>query len=142
VSAAEFYFAEVDPVHAGKVMRIELWDPGEGSSHLQFLDPLGNEMPFRYTARNLTDVFDPAAATWTTTAAVCPQDPSDTFCMPAAYPSRFVTIEIPLAKPDGSAYTCNGSDCWWKVRYHSTGDVDDTTTWAVEIIGDPVRLTE
>ena len=139
VSDANFYFAEIAEVHAGKTMKIELWDPGEGSQFLQFLNPQGVSMPFRY---KIDDRYGNPIVGWTDTLAPCSFDTSTNHCMPAAHHDRLVTIEVELEDPAGGAYTCNGDDCWWKVRYASTADVDDTTTWSVEIIGSPVRLVE
>lgn len=138
-TAASFYFAEIDAIHAGKTMQIELWDPGEGSNYLQFLDPNGQIMPFRYRTQ---DRWGTPVAAWVDTAAVCPWDGSTSHCMPAAHHDRIVIIEILLEDPAGGVYTCNGSDCWWQVNYVSTANVNDTTTWSVKIIGNPIHLTE
>jgi hypothetical protein len=45
--------------------------------------------------------------------------------------------------PEG--HTCDEADpngCWITVLADFPGGVADTTTWAAEIIGDPVRLVE
>ncbi len=139
VTAASFYFAEIDEVHAGKTLQIELWDPGEGSRYLQFLDPNGNIMPFRFRTQ---DRFGNELAGWVNTTPVCALDGSTSHCMEAAHHDELVIIEILLEKPDGSTYECNGADCWWKVHYVSTSNVNDTTTWSVKIVGNPIHLTE
>ena len=43
---ANFYLAQIDPVHAGKTMRVNLFDAGEGAQQLQILDPNGNPATF------------------------------------------------------------------------------------------------
>ena len=44
-TTADFYLAQIDPIHAGKTMRINMFDSGEGASSLQILDPNGNPFP-------------------------------------------------------------------------------------------------
>src|SRR5207344_277598 len=54
--ATEFYLAQIDSVHAGKTMVIDLWDPGDTgnlSASLEILTPTAsNYVPatFSYTA--------------------------------------------------------------------------------------------
>lgn len=136
---AAFYFATIGEEHAGNTLKIELWDPGEGSQDLQFLDPHGNAMPFRY---RVDDRWGNQYQNWTDVDGPCAFDATRNHCMPAAHNDRMVTIEVDIAKPDGGEYTCNNGNCWWKVRYESTNDVHDATTWAVEVVGSPIRLSQ
>ena len=48
-STATFYLAQVDPVYAGKTLDIMLFDPGEGASSIEILDPNGNPATFTWT---------------------------------------------------------------------------------------------
>lgn len=136
--AANFFFAEIEEVHAGKVMQVNLWDPAEGSEYLQFMDPYGNPAAFRYRTENLNG----SGQTGWTNITGCTIGGVTGPCLPTpgsgGYHNKFLTIEVDL----GQTYTCNAGDCWWKVRYASTSSVDDTTTWSVRIVGDPVRLIE
>lgn len=140
-TAASFFFAEVEEVHANKVMEINLWDAAEGSDFLQFIDPNGDAVEFRYRS---TDIQGVGGAAWTDVTGTCPGRPdgNNQPCLVVSngnpFASRFLIIEIDLP----SDYACNGIDCWWRVRYGSTGDVNDSTTWSVRIVGDPVRLIE
>jgi len=57
------------------------------------------------------------------------------------YNERIVTVDLPI--PDG--YTCNpavGTECWISVLANFNGPVNDTTTWAAAILGNPIRLVE
>ena len=48
--AQQFYFAQIEGVHAGKLMEITLFDPGEASadSYLRFLTPAGRLLRLRH----------------------------------------------------------------------------------------------
>lgn len=142
-SQADFFLAEVDEVHAGKTMELELFDPGEGASSIRVLDPNGNPVSF----------------TWRT--ACNPPTPPNGGCSgsgnaldvsgsgPQPYPnlgssSRYSdrTILLSIALPNDYA-TRYGGKKWWKIRYNTgSGRVTDRTTWSVNIIGDPVHLVD
>jgi hypothetical protein len=143
-SAASFYFAEVEEVHANKTMEINLWDAAEGSDFLQFINPQGVAVPFRYRVTNIQGV---GGAAFTDVSGPCPGTRPDANGQPclvvsggSPFASNFLIIEIDLP----TDYSCNTNDCWWRVRYGSVGGgtVDDSTTWSVRIVGDPVRLIE
>jgi len=51
---------------------------------------------------------------------------------------ELITITIHLADD----YTCAGDSCWFRFQYDYTGQVKDSTTWAVYIDGDPIRIVE
>lgn len=55
---------------------------------------------------------------------------------------KWQTIDVPIP-PD---YVCsddlNPSRCWVRVQLSTSQAQSDTTTWGVEVLGDPVRLTE
>ena len=63
-------------------------------------------------------------------------------CIISAPSKRFngelLTITVPI--PD--SYTCTGLACWYKFKYVYTGDVNDTTTWTVYVVGNPIRIIE
>lgn len=44
-----FYLTSVGDEHSGKVLQIELFDPGEGATALEILDPLGRSVDFEWT---------------------------------------------------------------------------------------------
>ena len=47
--------------------------------------------------------------------------------------------------PIPSTYQCDdasASGCWLKINLSFGGDVEDTTTWSAQLLGDPVRLTQ
>ncbi len=51
---------------------------------------------------------------------------------------ELLTITVPIQ----DSYTCTGLACWYKFKYVYTGDVNDTTTWTVYVVGNPIRIIE
>ncbi len=158
-SPADFFFAEIDAIHAEKQMELLIWDPAEGNQFMQFLDPFGQPWPFtwetvnRQTSYGWSTPFGAGPDIGQTTVTNCPfaaAHPSGTAspCLDVTqipgdttnpFHDRMLRITIDL-----TGYTCNGTNCWWRILYNpiGTGSVDDTTTWSVNIIGDPVRLID
>jgi hypothetical protein len=132
-----FYLAQIDAVHAGKTMEIRLFDPGDvgGDATLRLKQPTKNgyvDATFSYTAdngRTGTNVTSIQTATGGTNL----------------YNNSWITITVPLP----TTYGQNGDTlkpageteaCWWKVQYDITAAGNDTTTWEVQIRGNPVHL--
>ncbi len=120
----EFYLAEVQEIHSGKTLIISLFDPGDasGNHNISIVDPHGNVPACDMTA-------DGDAAGYSGHYSPCRIYTSD-----GRFNDNKLTISIDL-----TGYTCS-SDCWWKVRYSYPSSTQDTTTWAVHIDGNPVRL--
>ncbi len=120
---ATFDLAEVQPVHAGKEMVVELWDPDSGNIKTEIFKPDGTS----------------PSCTWSATGAT--YDPCSVSYGPNDYDDGQVQIRVDI--PDD--YTCSG-DCWWtiKVTYQvsAAGGARDTTTWSAHIEGNPVSLVE
>ena len=125
---SDFFLAEVDEVHKGKQLIIELFDPGEanGNNFIHIRDPFGNspDVPRLGAERRIDE-----------DAGHCIID--------ATRPARnyngdwiYVSIDLP------GGYSCNGSNCWWKIFYDYANEATDTTTWTARIEGNPVRLVE
>lgn len=148
-TAAQFYLAQIDAIHAGKTVRIELWDPGDTQSlpaTLSILIPTASG----YTATT----FDWTAAEGSANnSANCLQSSGAGVTSVMATSSGgvqqfqgcWVTIEIPI--PDNyTAPTPPGEPegGWWKINYGMGGSSStsayDLTTWQVEIRGNPVHL--
>jgi hypothetical protein len=138
---AAFYLAQVDPVHAGKTMRITLFDTGEGASLLEILDPNGNPATFSWT----TPCSPPTPPTGGCSATnVTSLNVSGTGTQPytglnsnSKYNDRSIVLDIKLPNNYSSLY---GTNTWWKVRYTVGSTPSDRTTWSVSIVGDPVHL--
>jgi hypothetical protein len=130
--AQQFYFAQVEGVHAGKTMEITLFDPGEASSdsYLRFLTPKGGTYSYATFDWYSNDGRSGTGVTEVQTAA------------PPKFNNRILTINVSLPAdygdssldPDGI-----GEEGWWKVEYDVRAG-NDTTTWEVRLIGNPVHL--
>jgi hypothetical protein len=129
-----FYLAQIDAVHAGKTMEIELFDPGDvsGNGFLRILSPDGNAYnytTFSYTAdngrsgNNVTSVQTAASGS-------------------SYFNNSVMTIQIVLPTTYGSGGLTPPGETqagWWKIEYQ-VGGGNDTTTWQVNIRGNPVHL--
>lgn len=147
-SQAQFYLAQIDPIHAGKTMRVNLFDAGEGAQKLEILDPNGNPATFNWStpcspqtppyggcsgSGSSLDVSNTGCP-----GGNCPQ-PYAGLNSNSKYNDRYLTIDIPLP----SNYTAKyGTKTWWKVRYTVGSSSTDRTTWSVNIVGDPVHLLQ
>ncbi|HTC86180.1 MAG TPA: hypothetical protein VK656_05725, partial [Candidatus Acidoferrum sp.] len=129
-----FYLAQIDKVHAGKTMEIKLFDPGDvgGNAFLRILSPDGNAYNyanFTYTADNELSGSGTQIQTASSTSG-------------SFFNDALITIEIPLPTTYGSSgLTPPGetSPGWWKIEYTVNGG-NDTTSWQVDIKGNPVHL--
>jgi hypothetical protein len=138
-SVADFYLAQVSPQYAGKQMVIKLWDPGEGGSKIQLLDPTGTPIAFSWFTE---DGLYSGSAT-----ALAGLDVSGTgFTQPGPnrgssykFNDRKVILTTVLPSPYPASWTT--ANYWWKIRYtFSSGTVSDRTTWTVNVLGQPVHL--
>lgn len=154
-SSATFYLAQVDPVYAGKTMQVDLFDPGEGASKLEILDPNGSPVNFDWTTPcgnvNGVTIAAPSGSSCNSTTKtagannVASLDVSGTGTQPygnlsstSKYSDRNVSAFVKLPANYTSLY---GTKTWWKIRYTTTsGTVTDRTTWTVNILGNPVHL--
>jgi hypothetical protein len=143
--ASIFYLAQIEAVHAGKVMEINLYDPGDTGSlaaNLQILQP---------TATG----YAPATFTWTarrvaSSGVSCPGSGSGTSVTTntggsSLFNGCWLTISIQLA----NTYTAptppgEPGPGWWKIQYNMSGTSSttafDLTTWQVSLRGNPVHL--
>jgi len=154
-STASFYLAQVDPIYAGKTMQVDLFDPGEGASKLEILDPNGNPVTFDWTTpcgtvngQTIAAPSGNACNTTTHTAGsngVAYLDVSGSGTQPygnlsstSKYSDRTISAFVKLPANYSTAYA---GKTWWKIRYTTTsGTVTDRTTWSVNILGNPVHL--
>jgi Flp pilus assembly protein TadG len=140
-TTADFYLAQVDPVHAGKTMRVTLFDAGEGASSIQILDPNGNPATFSWTTA-CNPPTPPsggcsASSVSSLNVAGTGTQPYSNLQSNSKYNDRYMTLDIQLPNNYATAY---GGKTWWKVRYAVGNSATDRTTWSANIIGDPVHL--
>lgn len=136
---ATFYLAEIDPVHAGKTLEISLYDPGEVSK----------------TSGTSGDGTIQVITNTGAVAATCTGTSSNNVISPSLSPCQFQSADNGSSKYNGAwvtlgikipnNYSCTLGTvpgCWWKIKYIIDGQGNDTTTWAAQVIGDPVHLIE
>ena len=148
-TASEFYLAQIDAIHAGKTMVVNLWDPGDTGAlgaNVQILQPT-------------TTGFTPATFKWKGTVGTTNTGASACGSLTGTNVTSVVTntggtsrfngcwLTIEIALPTN--YTApsdpvTGQPGWWKIRYNMSGlatDLStDLTTWKVDIRGNPVHL--
>ena len=128
-----FYFSQIEAVHAGKTLEIELFDPGEssGNAFLRFLSPDGNSYDYA--------TFDWVADDGRSGNGVTQLQTS--IGGAAQFNNHIVTITIDLPKnygkfglnPPGDITSEPG---WWQIEYNINA-ANDTTTWSVSHPGQP-----
>ena len=138
-SPAIFYLAEVGAEHQGKTLQVSMWDLGEGMRTVEILSPGGDPLPFTYdTVYTIPGVIHTGTST---DASNCSY--GSAHCLDVTgkkFDGDLIVVEIDLSGPllDWAMFT----DDWFQVRYVLDTSSVDWTTWAVQIIGDPVRLLE
>jgi len=126
--------AKITPEYAGRTLRIELWDVGDAAAAgvLTILPPV--ESPSAFSNCRFTN----------TNGGWSDGDPTDcSAIVSSAMNGNLLTIEVDLP----SGYTCNPAivtGCFVRVQvaFPAGTTVYDHTTWAVDVVGDPVRLLE
>jgi Flp pilus assembly protein TadG len=141
-TTAEFYLAQIDPVHAGKTMRVTLFDAGEGADTLRVIDPNGNPASFTW----FTPCNPPTPPTGSCSGSGTSLSVTGSGTQPytglhsnSKYNDRYLIIDIPLPANYAALY---GANRWWKIRYSAGSNPTDRTTWSVNIVGDPVHLVK
>lgn len=125
-STADFYLAEIEPIHAGKTMRIELFDPGEGGNNIRILRPNG------------ANSWAEASFRWTVDGGASGGPTTSLDVTGSKFDGKTVRVAVEL-----TGYSPPSNNRWWKIRYNfGSGKVTDRTTWSVNITGDPVHLVE
>lgn len=139
---ASFYLAQVNDKHAGKMMEINLWDPGEGASRLEILDPNGNPATFDWETQCGGGIASPTGGcsannvTQLTVSGSNMTQPGPYRLSSSRYSDRLMRIYVDLPND----FTPYAGKEWWKIRYTVAGSPTDRTTWSVRILGDPVHL--
>jgi putative Flp pilus-assembly TadE/G-like protein len=133
---ATFYLAEVGPEHKGKILELNLYDPGEvsgGNGEIQVIAPSGSVA----TSCRTTSTNGALTGTKSPCKFISANNGTPLFN------GAWVTLQIDIP----TTYSCTlgvttSAGCWWKIKYVISGQGNDTTTWSANIIGDPVHLVE
>jgi hypothetical protein len=136
--ASLFYLAQISAVHAGKTLEIRLFDPGDvgGTATLRIKKPTPTgyvNATFNYTANGGAGSRSGTGVSSLLTANAGASQ----------YQNAWVTITIPLPASYGVGGLTPPGETepgWWKIEYTITSAGNDTTTWEVNIRGNPVHL--
>jgi hypothetical protein len=160
-SVQRFYLAKVDQITgAGKTLTIDLFDIGDSTAgSIQILSPdAGTPNPsgpvqvtnFSYYTYNYDSNLNQQTSTSKGnnckggTSDACSDTGRSSITVSGTSGSSFnnTWIEITISLPDNYG-GANGIDLWqggwWQVQYNVTGG-NDTTTWSVNVNGNPVHL--
>ena len=156
-----FFLADIGPEFEGKTLELSLYDTGEGMDYIQIIGPSGQPLDFTwevddagqmtaYGANDNNPAEGPAGDKRLSVSTILPADQLKfaSWSTEVNAGSRFrfqgreLKIFVDLNEADIQWSTA--VDNWFRVRYTpQTGvDVTDVSTWGVQVIGDPVRLTE
>ena len=158
-----FYVAEVGPQYNGRILVLNLWDPGDvsGTASLYAMKPSATATkasvnvpastctytatPFPNAAQTNSDGDDTG-----TQVATAHASDNGTNCMVTTTNKKYngEWLQIRILIPTN--YTCTpGLDpetqvnsCWWGIKYNFAAAATDVTTWTARIEGNPVRLTQ
>jgi hypothetical protein len=163
---ATFYLAEVGPQYAGRILVLDLWDPGDVNA--ANADAVMYPMKPSTTLPKPVDQVPAATCSYTSSPAPNPvqngSDPTgDTYSSEQSsdradrcaidtatdgsrrFNGTWLTIRISIP----TDYTCTlgvnpettAGSCWWGIEYDFSAATQDVTTWQARIEGNPVRLT-
>jgi len=165
VDPVEIFLTEVKPELAGNQLEVTLFDPADGIACVRIIDPFGNFVPFTWRSidNEVWGYSHNEYATFGSGITTGNGDIGDTNSVPCGVSGNTaLTDPRPIAGQTGGrgaifqdrtirffldvgTPACNGSDCWYKVQYEKGGPDDgalgDWNSWAVRVVGDPVRLT-
>ena len=150
--ASEFYLAQIDAVHAGRQVQIDLWDPGDTgalSASLEILQPTAttySPMTFSWTSAKGTTNAGASACTGLSgtnvTSVVTNTGGSSRFN--GCWLTITVVLPTTYTAPHPSGDSVTAEEGWWKIRYTMGGATTafstDLTGWKVTIRGNPVHL--
>jgi hypothetical protein len=141
-----FYLTRILPGEAGKTLVLQFFDTGDASAagNIQVLPPPDSNVAggafasCKYTAPPGTST-GPPWGTLSNTGSNC----TVTGVSTSNYNGQWITYEVPIP----ADYDCNdaiATGCWTRLRfsYPSGTSVQDTTTWAAFVLGEPVRLIQ
>jgi hypothetical protein len=161
--AQTFYLAQISKVlGAGKTMEIDLFDPGDVGQNawLQILSPDGskvepnNHASFTWTADSNAASGHTSSPAGTTVTCIQTYGGSSGVTAPSGcttlssggtfFQNSWLKILVPIPGTYGQtglhpATDPAGQDGWWKIKY-TVQSANDTTTWMVSVLGNPVHL--
>jgi hypothetical protein len=155
-----FYLAQISQIlGAGKTMEIDLFDPGDVGQNawLQILSPdkslANNYASFTWTAdSNASSGHTSSGGTVTciqtyggSSGVAAPSGCTTYSSGGTFFQNSWLKILVPIPSTYGQTGLHPpgdpaGQDGWWRIKY-TVQSANDTTTWMVSVLGNPVHLT-
>jgi hypothetical protein len=135
-----FYMAKVDQVTgAGKTLAIDLFDVGDvgGDSYLQILSPDGTGGTQKLVTNFSYTTTGPCTGTSDSCSGQNRSQIQTYLSGQQAFNDTWIHITVPLGTTYGSTGLWQGG--WWQIKY-TVQKGNDTTTWSVNVKGNPVHL--
>ncbi len=146
--ASSFYLAQIEGVHAGKWVDIDLWDPGDTGglrADLSILWPTTSgyaTAPFYYNSSSGTNLPSNFACGSNTSSLVSSIRTSDG--SGSRYNGEWLRLCVKVPNDyTGPQPPGEQEPGWWKIRYtmgNGSSPATDLTTWQVTVRGNPVHL--
>ena len=139
-----FYLAQIAPTYAGKTLQINLFDVGDtaANSYLKIKSPDGGGtggtqkyVDFTYTSATLEGTAGPSGSVTAGSNGLQTTVCSSSCSVP--FNDLMLTIGIPLPSTYGTSTLWQSG--WWQIEY-DVSSANDLTTWAVDVVGNPVHL--
>ncbi|MGB7860015.1 MAG: hypothetical protein WBM90_05920, partial [Acidimicrobiia bacterium] len=129
-ATSTLFLAEIEQVHAGKILELDFYDPGEddANAYMTVQNPDGSTAQCDWFATAETGLPDPGLSG----SGNCRIQTSNGSPI---FNGLWIHAEIDI--PDN--YMCS-TDCWYKMIIENS-EPHDRTTWQARVIGNPVRLT-
>jgi hypothetical protein len=127
-TTATLYLAELDPIHAGKILELNFYDPGEddGPASYTLMRPGGVIATCEWESED-GGSGGPGPCVIQTSNSAGP-----------LFNAQWLTARVEI--PDD--YDCDITDpldCWWSMQIVNN-QPHDRTTWTARVIGNPVHL--
>ncbi len=149
VGQSQVYLAEISESLAGNTMQIDLFDPADGLDEMRIVDPHGNYANLSWYTIDCRDYsYDCGRGDIGSPTNLRSQSCGGDSCLKqesgVSFQDRTVRVLIDLPGNYQCAEPANEpANCWWKVEYRdSDTDANETITWSVRVLGDPIRLIE
>ena len=138
----KFYLAQVDKTAAGKTIEIDLFDPGDvgGNATLKVLSPYNNAQSyatFSYSTDANCRVRRAATSRRAMLARLSTDHIKTAVNGSSSFNNTWLKLLVKVQTDYGTSPLWQGG--WWQIEYN-VGSGNDTTTWQVNILGNPVHL--
>lgn len=143
--------AEIGEEHRGKQLEIIMFDAADGIDAVQIIKPDGTpaDVPWSSIDNSIYGYNSPSHTPSGDVGPFSQTCGANGPCIHETRPTlRFQDRTVRILVDIPQSYSCEHPvaqpvDCWWQVKYlDHNNQINETTTWGVQVIGDPVRLVD